>query len=449
MFVPLGMLPGAVPAQIVWALLNEAALLALLVITLKAVRPDLPARSRRLRALALTAPALLLDPVLLAVRHGQVDIVIALLVAWDLASARKLGKSTVPLGAATGLAAAIKLTPLIFIPYLVLTRRSRAACWCAGTFAAAEAAAFAVAPGVSWAYWTGYVFDYQRIGGSSGLLGLLGTTSQSILAALARLSHAPVPSGPLWAVTGAVAGLGVVLAVRVHARWSPFLGIMLCAITGLLISPVTWTHHMIWVLPAALWLGTSADRPRWGRPAAAFTVVLFWSMPVWWVPDTGAAALRENGWQLVAGNAFFLWMCLLLAACALSLPLRGRQTAPSDAVHILLHCVRWQRQASSPRTWYGSEASSPVAGPRARHLPRPPGPGGSPCGRHPPRCVPSGLPLSFLCCSPSRSMSSATRRWPCSRPSAGSRRCSSPASAGPGATCSSRMPAWPSRAASH
>lgn len=336
MFVPLGLLPGTIPAQVVWALLNEAALLALLAIALKAVRPDLPGRSRRLSALALTAPALLLDPVLLAVRHGQVDIVITLLVVWDLASTRRLGTRTVPLGVATGLAAAIKLTPLIFIPYLILTRRFKAACWCAGTFAAAEAVAFAVAPGVSKAYWTGYVFDYQRIGGSSGLhglLGLLAPTNQSILAALARFSHAPVPSEPLWALTGAVAGLGVVLAAQVHARWSRFLGIALCAVTGLLISPVTWTHHMIWVLPLAVWLWASPARPWWGRYAATATAVLFWISPIWWVPGQGSAPLHENAWQLIAANSFFLWMCLLFTACAVSLPRRPRTVSrpgPAD-----------------------------------------------------------------------------------------------------------------------
>jgi hypothetical protein len=93
----------------------------------------------------------------------------------------------------------------------------------------------------------------------------------------------------------------------------------LCATTGLLISPVTWTHHMIWVIPVVVWLGTSPARPRWGRPAAAFTTVLFWIAPIWWVAGEGQGPLHENGWQLVAGNSFLLWMVLLLVACAASM----------------------------------------------------------------------------------------------------------------------------------
>ncbi len=146
-FLPLTWVPSTTAAQVVWALLNEAALLALLIVVIGAVRPDIPRRSRRLWAVGLSAPALFLDPVLLAVRHGQVDILVTLLVVWDLVGARRLGMRAVPPGVATGLAAAIKLTPLIFVPYLLLTRRFKAAGRCTGTFVAAEAVAFAISPG--------------------------------------------------------------------------------------------------------------------------------------------------------------------------------------------------------------------------------------------------------------------------------------------------------------
>jgi alpha-1,2-mannosyltransferase len=189
LFVPLGWLPSMTAAQVVWALLNETALLALLIVVTGAVRPDIPRHSRRLLALGLSAPALLLDPVLLAVRHGQVDILVTLLVVWDLVGARRLGTKTVPQGVAVGLAAAIKLTPLIFVPYLVLTRRFKAAGRCTGTFVAAEAVAFAISPGAAKAYWTHDVFDYQRVGGSLGLQGLFAPTNQSLLGALARIDH--------------------------------------------------------------------------------------------------------------------------------------------------------------------------------------------------------------------------------------------------------------------
>ena len=337
-FVPLAWLPSTTAAQVVWALLNEAALVALLTIAIRAVRPDLRRRSRRLWALGLAAPALFLDPVLLAVRHGQVDILITVLVLWDLAGPRRLAALTVPQGVATGLAAAVKLTPLVFVPYLLLTRRGQAAWRCLGTFAVAEAVAFAISPGASMAYWTRDLFDYKRVGGSLGLQGLFAPTDQSLLATLARIDHGTVSPGLQWTLAGVLGVLGVALAAYVHFRWSPFLGVALCATSGLLVSPVTWTHHMIWVLPVAVWLGAAPDRPNWGRGAAAFTTVLFWVSPIWWVAGAGSGPLHESGWQLIAGNSFFLWMVLLLGACAAAMlqgagsasRRRGDQARPSS-----------------------------------------------------------------------------------------------------------------------
>jgi DNA-binding PadR family transcriptional regulator len=325
-FVPLAWLPSTTAAQVVWALLNEAGLLALLTIVIRAVRPGLPRRRRQLWALGLVAPALFLDPVLLAVRHGQVDILITVLVLWDLAGPRRLAAMTVPQGIATGLAAAIKLTPLIFVPYLLLTRRSKATWRCLGTFAVAEAIALAISPSASMTYWTRDLFDYKRVGGSLGLRGLFAPTDQSLLATLARINHGAVSPGLQWALAGVLGVLGVALATYVHFRLSSFLGVALCATTGLLISPVTWTHHMIWVLPVAVWLGAAPDRPNWGRPAAAFTTALFWVSPIWWVADAGSGPLHENGWQLMAGNSFFVWMVLLLGACAAA-ALQGARSA--------------------------------------------------------------------------------------------------------------------------
>jgi alpha-1,2-mannosyltransferase len=326
LLLPLEWLPSTTAAQVAWALLNEAELLALLASVIRAVRPDLPRRSRRLWALGLSAPALFLDPVLLAIRHGQIDILITLLVVWDLIAARKLGRRTVPQGVATGLAAAIKLTPLIFVPYLVFTRRRKAAWRCLGAFAAAEAVAFVISPGASKAYWACDLFDYKRVGGSFGLLGLFAPANQSLLGTLARINHGAVSAVLLWTVAGVLGVLGVALAACVHFRWSPFLGVTLCATTGLLISPVTWTHQMIWIVPVVVWLGTSPDRPRWGRWAAACTTVLFWSVPIFWVAGKGTGPLHENGWQLIAGNSFSLWMVLLLVACAAAM-LRGIRLA--------------------------------------------------------------------------------------------------------------------------
>jgi alpha-1,2-mannosyltransferase len=104
------------------------------------------------------------------------------------------------------------------------------------------------------------------------------------------------------------------------------LGLLVCATTGLVISPVTWTHHLVWVVPAIIWMATGADLPRHGRRIAVAAVLLFLASPIWWVPNNHHRELHENAWQLVAGNSFFLAMCGFLIGVALMLALRGVST---------------------------------------------------------------------------------------------------------------------------
>ena len=114
---------------------NLAALIGVLVLSVRLVRPSLDSVSTWRLALALSLPALLLNPVLITIGFGQVNLFVTFLVMWDLLSDRRIGKRQMPLGVATGLAAAVKLTPLLFVPYLLLTRRWRGALTCVLTFA--------------------------------------------------------------------------------------------------------------------------------------------------------------------------------------------------------------------------------------------------------------------------------------------------------------------------
>ena len=111
--------------QAVWTMGNLAALVGVLVLSVRLVKPSLDRVATWRLALALSLPALLLNPVLITIGFGQVNLFVTFLVMWDLLSDRRIGKRQLPLGVATGLAAAVKLTPLLFVPYLVLTRRWR------------------------------------------------------------------------------------------------------------------------------------------------------------------------------------------------------------------------------------------------------------------------------------------------------------------------------------
>ncbi|MET8679809.1 glycosyltransferase 87 family protein [Streptomyces sp. NPDC004647] len=259
----------------------------------------------------------LLEPVRDTFSFGQVNLV---LVALVFADARLLstGRGRYA-GAGIGLATAIKLTPAIFIGYLLVTRRWRQAALASGTAVAATLLGALGAPGASRAFWTEALWDTDRIG------SLAYVSNQSVQGVLARLEPA-APSRTAWLVC-----VLVVLAVwayrarRAAAEGDDWSGFALTGLAACLVSPITWVHHLVWLIPALAVLGDTALR-RGHRGLLVGTVTLYvvlCSSLVWlwrW-NSTGPAAF-------VGANAY-VWISLALLV---SLPVRpARETRP-DAV---------------------------------------------------------------------------------------------------------------------
>ena len=337
--------------QLSWTLANLAALVALLTLTLRIVNPNLGRASTTRLALLLTLPALLLNPVFLTVGFGQINLVVTLLVMWDLLTPRRIGRFELPLGVATGLAAAVKLTPLIFIPYLLLTGRGRGARNAVLTFACCGLVTLAVSPQSSVDYWTKALFEPARTATSLLTPGLSFISNQSLWSLVMRLHHGSVSAAVMVPVLVAVAAAGLWLAAAAHRRSSPMLGVLVCATTCLIVSPVTWAHHMVWVVPAILWLAMAEDRPRYGRAMATCAAVLFWSAPIWWVPHARLLELHLTAWQLVAGNSFFLATLLFIVGVAVHVTRRNHALlAQAGAVHSLA----WTRRTMGSNVSRGS-----------------------------------------------------------------------------------------------
>jgi alpha-1,2-mannosyltransferase len=314
LFAPLSHLPRDL-ARVLWALVNASCLLWLLYASIRSVRPELPRRTVQRWTALLAAPAILLNPVVVSFDFGQVNVVLVAFVVADLV----LGVTRIPKGVLTGIAAAVKLTPLIFVPYLFLTRQFRAGCTAMATFLACGAIGFLVTPHASWTYWTKDVFDTSRVG------GLLSISNQNLHSALMRLAHGPVSDAIVVPVTVVVLALGLGLARWAHRRSSTMLGVLVCATTGLVISPVTWAHHLVWVIPVIVWLAFAPDRPVHGVRWAVAVAVFFWAGPIWWVP-TPDRGLHEKPWELFVGDSY-LWAMLvfLLGVAALVVSRRRRQ----------------------------------------------------------------------------------------------------------------------------
>ncbi len=262
------------PAGVLKIVLTAASLVALAVLCGQSLAAA-GVRPRPETVFAVSALALLTRPVAYTLHLGEINLILAALIGTDLLR-REDGAWWQGIG--TGLAAGIKLTPLIFVAYLVLTRRTRAAATACVTFALTVAAGFAWLPGWSRTFWLGGLFyDQRRVGNPAN------PSDQSLSGAVARLAGTGDPPRVWWLVAVLAAGLaGLAVAVWAHYRGFRLAGFLCCAFTGLLVSPFSWTHHWVWVVPLLTWLAVTA----WRRRSAAW-----WTAAAWWATAAGAAAL--------------------------------------------------------------------------------------------------------------------------------------------------------------
>jgi alpha-1,2-mannosyltransferase len=266
-------------------------------------------------SLLAAAAALWLEPVWTTLRYGQIDILLATLILYDLS--RPDGSRWK--GSGIGLATGLKITPAIFAVYLLASRRYRAAAVSLAVFAGTVILGFAFIPGDSREFWGGAFIDPRRVG------RIENAANQTLRGAFARLEHS-VHVDVWWLVTAAIVGLiGMGLAVRAGRRGDDVQGFSLCALSGLLISPISWSHHWVLAVPALLLLLVNAFRRRWlaGIAAAAFAAAIGYSHVIWWVPVNHPrhSELHLDPLQLVYADAYVL---LGLGALAM---LAGRASA--------------------------------------------------------------------------------------------------------------------------
>jgi alpha-1,2-mannosyltransferase len=280
-------------------------------------------RRRPETVFAVTALALLTWPVAYTLHLGEVNLILAALAGTDLL--RRYDGHWWQ-GIATGLAAGIKLTPLIFVAYLLITRRVRAAATAAATFAATVAIGVVLLPSPSRVFWLdGVLHDQHRIGDPANL------SDQSLSGAVARLAGSLDPAYRWWAIAALLAGLaGIMVAAWAHRRGHRLAGVTCCAITGLLISPFSWTHHWVWAAPLLVALAATAWRRRsagYALAAAVAAAVFSGRVPL---PGPGHA---PGPVRLLEGDLYVLCGLAVLAGTALAL-IRERahaaRTLPSN-----------------------------------------------------------------------------------------------------------------------
>jgi alpha-1,2-mannosyltransferase len=293
---------------------------------------------------AVAVPVVLaMDPIRETLGYGQVNAVIFALVLIDVAALRR---GWAWAGAGVGLATALKLTPGLFIVLLVLVGRRRAAAVATGTFLGATLLGFLVDGTASRQYWTTELWDTSRVG------RLDKPSNQSVLGMLAHLAEPGEPDRRLWLVlAGAVLVVGMWRAVRAYWRGDDLVAVTLVGLTTCLVSPITWTHHLYWVVPALVVLvDVAAGSPgrrlqagavRAGVLAVVVTVSLVLSVP-WYFPLEPGTQPTSASVELLGRSSF---TCLLLALLVL-LPARRVSSAEPSAVQ---RTVLPRPGGSSPR----------------------------------------------------------------------------------------------------
>jgi alpha-1,2-mannosyltransferase len=348
----------AVASVLPWTALRGAmtvASLAALIWSLWLVFGALGYRDRaRLGAtLGISALALATEPVQQTFSLGQVNLLLMLLVVADLLviGGGSGGRAGWLRGVGIGIAAGVKLTPLIFIPYLLLTRRYRQAAVATGAFVATAVIGWAILPRDSGTYWAdGLFLKANRI----VFLGTRG--NQSVRGIVTRLAGS-VNAGTLpWIAAALVIVIvGLAAATILYRAGQPVAAMLACALTGLLVSPLSWDHHWVWVAPGLALLahlGAQASgraRALWWAGAAALWLVFacwpqFWDASagltpaglVWYGPATYFASgdkpwyheFHWHGLQLLAGNSEVLAGLVAMAVLVIAaLRLRSRGLA--------------------------------------------------------------------------------------------------------------------------
>jgi alpha-1,2-mannosyltransferase len=200
-------------------------------------------------------------------------------------------------------------------------------------------------------WWFGGLF-FQ--GGRTGFTGWEG--NQSLRGLIARLTGSVNGSTREWVVAAVIVGIiGIVSAAVLDRHGHLMPGLLAAALTGLLLSPISWDHHWVWIAPGAAvaahyavraWRSSRLRAAAWGALAVGIAALYgawpgsLWGEPadlgnfslgiVWQPPQTDPSAYYARGDQpwfaeyhwhglaLLTGNCFVLGGLALLVLLAVA-----------------------------------------------------------------------------------------------------------------------------------
>ena len=326
LFVPLAL----VPTQVAWGILTAVSVLAMALVIRVAIgslpKPaadgprwwSSPARA----TLVFSVLMLGIEPVWRTIFLGQINLILMALVVLDVLVVTARGARGG--GIMVGVAAAVKLTPLIFVVHLFLTGKRADAVRALVTFLGLQLLMLLLIPGDTIRYWTKTISDTGRIGpvhwaGNQSLNGLVNRVTDL----------APWASKAAIGVSALLAIPAIWLMLRFHRRGQALAALLVSAFFALLASPISWSHHWVWAVPLIVLLisrlpqtGTARAWRLWFGTGAVIAVFISCVLLV--LPNGRNIELHWKFWQGVLGNAYILMPLVLAAVLVTRWALRRR-----------------------------------------------------------------------------------------------------------------------------
>lgn len=267
-FAALTLLPtnvfAPITAFVIWSLLIMA-LLAWVI--WRCTLPGEPRVRRALVALTISGFSIVVASHII---FGQINILLMTLCLADIVRRPRgrLGRF-LPQGVLVGIAAAIKLTPALFVVYFAVTRQWRRMWWSIAAAGICTLAAAIIYPAASWKFFTETVWHLSDKVDLGGLFATSG--NNSIQGALAYFNVHPLLAALLALGAGA---LGILAAHATYVRGHVLNAAVIVGITACLVSPVSWLHHWVYLVPALVILSAHSSRSYRRFVSVASLVIL-------------------------------------------------------------------------------------------------------------------------------------------------------------------------------
>ncbi|MCU1646457.1 MAG: Polyprenol-phosphate-mannose-dependent alpha-(1-2)-phosphatidylinositol mannoside [Nocardia sp.] len=328
-FAPLAIMPLVVSE---WAVLATSviSLGVTLWVVLDRLRPNLAWATRLAMVVGGVGLLELLEPIRQTYGFGQINLVLMAAIALDCL----VRKPFWPRGMLIGIAVSVKLTPAGYLLYFLLRKDWKGAATLVFSTIGAVIVGFALFPHDSVQYWLHTISDTGRIG-PPWFAG-----NQSLKGFAYRLGFSDSVATLIWLVLSVLAvALAAIWMKRLFSVGANAAALLVNAGAVLLVSPVSWSHHWVWIAPALL---VAADAIARGRRSPAFltavgvALVMFAIGPQWLLPHDHDRELAWAWWQQIIGSSYVLFTlgAFIVAALAyhparVSVPHTERTESPA------------------------------------------------------------------------------------------------------------------------